>query len=205
MENAENVIPLRASSALEPTEYTLTYTLPNGRQITSRTVVKDASRTDEALDTIAAALNRLRSKYEIGTVYGEEDTLDYEIDSHVEAMAKADRELAVLDKATDAKIEKLRSEHTKALSDYKSAYNQGQASAEEKGRIYDPDKGANRAALQKHIGLANGLDEEIKKLESDRAQGHANHKTNMAVFEEKIAHLRAKRDARVTLIGAVTK
>lgn len=203
MSESENVMRFPSPHRFPKASYTLTVTLPNGRQISSSVVIDPADGVEdsEVLSHICRNLDRVRAEYEIGVVFGEEDTLDGEIHAHEEAIRKAEDEIARLDADTDAKIEDLRKRANQHLADYEAAYSAEQAAAEERGRVFDPEKGGIKSKLQKHIAEAEKCKAEAKRLEEERAKAHEAHAANMARFQQEIEQRKVKRAARLKLLG----
>ena len=208
METADNIthLPVKAQPEASPVEFTITHTLPNGRQITARSVYNPAKgmTADAMLKDINGTMDRIRASYEIGVVAGEEDTIDYEIAAHEEAITKATSELAKLDAETDAKISALKNAYADESVKATAQVNADRARAEESGREYDPGKGRHALPMQKLEALQKSTVQDIQKLEEERERGHANHEVNMAVFRQKLEHLKSKREARLKLIGSAS-
>lgn len=185
----------------EPVKFVITHSLPNGRQITAECIHREGGDAWPTINSVCDTLDKVRARYEIGIVYGEESTLDYEIAAHEEAMSRAEAELKKLDEETDAQIAALRDEMGKAVDAFKTTFAAGQAKAEEAGRTYDPDKGANKRDLHAHVQRKTECEEKIKKLEAERQKGHENHAVNMTKFADELADRKAKKDARLKLLG----
>lgn len=181
-----------------PVNFTCVVSLPNGRQVqatTSYFPTSDAEGPNRVLDTMMAALERQRAKAEILE-------FDEEIEKHEEAIAKADSQILDLHQKTESQIAVLREEFKQQGESYDSAREDLRADVEKDGRrVFNPDLPGNKSKLQPFMARQAQIEQEVKKLEEERAIGTKNFEANMAHFHEAIAKLKAKREARVKLVG----